>query len=244
MEEKPSAPVLLVVQTKLTGVLLGATFVLIIGNILGLISTFSFGHPNVFGLVRLFNLNDEANIPTYFASMLHLVAAALLALAAASSKHQGSKDHRKWLLLALVFVCSSIDEAAQVHELAMAPVRQLTGASGLLFFSWVIPAFVVLAVLGGYLLPFLFRLPAKTRNLFFLAAFLFLGGAMGVEMPEGAWFQLHGKENIFYFVMTTVEESLEMFGLICFIHALTGYLADHAPVQYVCFTRNNRANEN
>ena len=46
------------------------------------------------------------------------------------------------------------------------------------------------------------------------------GGAIGVELIGGRYLELHGVENLTYAMITTVEESLEMAGVIIFIWAL------------------------
>jgi hypothetical protein len=60
-----------------------------------------------------------------------------------------------------------------------------------------------------------------------VAAILYIGGAIGVELIGGRYAELHGEENWTYSMITTVEESLEMAGLIVFIWALLEYCADN-----------------
>ena len=60
-----------------------------------------------------------------------------------------------------------------------------------------------------------------------MAATLFIGGAIGVELVGGRHVELHGRQNWTYSMIVTVEESLEMAGLIVFIWALLDYCADN-----------------
>ena len=226
---------LIVLQKKVSLGLLAIACLLILGHIAGLVSGFGFGHFRLFGLVRLFDLNEEGNVPTYFSSMLHFIAGLLLFLIAFSYKKQGDRQWTKWFILGLFFFYVSIDESASIHELAINPVREYFGARGLLYFAWVIPACAILIAMGVYFARFLFQLPSKTRLLFFLSGGLFLGGAIGVELPEGLWVEQHGRENLVFGLFTAVEESLEMFGVILFIHALTGYLAEYLPRHSIVF---------
>ena len=46
-------------------------------------------------------------------------------------------------------------------------------------------------------------------------------------MLGGHYYELHGRENLSYSMITTLEESLEMLGLILFIRALLDYLSTH-----------------
>jgi hypothetical protein len=59
------------------------------------------------------------------------------------------------------------------------------------------------------------------------AATLFLGGALGVELVGSRYAEFHGGENLTYNIIATVEESLEMAGVIVFIYALLKYIADN-----------------
>jgi hypothetical protein len=60
-----------------------------------------------------------------------------------------------------------------------------------------------------------------------VAATLFIGGALGFELVGGRWVELHGKENLTCSMIATVEESLEMAGVIVFIYALLKYIAEN-----------------
>lgn len=60
-----------------------------------------------------------------------------------------------------------------------------------------------------------------------MAATLYLGGAIGVEMAGGRYAELHGTNNWTYSMIVTVEESLEIAGLIVFIWALLKYCTDN-----------------
>ena len=60
-----------------------------------------------------------------------------------------------------------------------------------------------------------------------MAATLYIGGVIGMELFGGSFPELHGSRAFFLPLMiTTVEESLEMAGVIIFIWALLVYIAD------------------
>ncbi|MPY69469.1 MAG: hypothetical protein GEU92_05225, partial [Alphaproteobacteria bacterium] len=52
--------------------LCGILAFLLIAHGLGLVMTYGFGHGRIFGLVRLFNIAVEQNVPTLFATLLLL----------------------------------------------------------------------------------------------------------------------------------------------------------------------------
>jgi hypothetical protein len=71
------------------------------------------------------------------------------------------------------------------------------------------------------------KLPAAVRLRFLIAATLYLGGAIGVELVGGQLAVSGGIDNWAYCLTVTLEEGLEMAGLIVFIWALLKYCADH-----------------
>jgi hypothetical protein len=126
----------------------------------------------------------------------------------------------------------AIDEAFQFHERLNIPVGTLLGdgSLGIFYFPWVIPGIALVSVLGLYFLRFLLHLPATTRLRFLMAATIFIGGAIGVELIGSSHAELHGYENWTYSMIATLEESLEMAGLIVFIWALLNYCAHNYKV--------------
>jgi len=78
-----------------------------------------------------------------------------------------------------------------------------------------------------FFLRFLLRLPSRNRNLFLFAGALYVGGCIGIELIGGSYDQAHGYENLTYNLISTVEEGLELAGLIAFLYGLLTYLGDH-----------------
>ena len=78
-----------------------------------------------------------------------------------------------------------------------------------------------------------------------VAATLFIGGAIGIELVGGRYVELHGRENVTYSMIATLEESLEMAGVIVFIYALLKYIADNykeVQFRFDDFEGNSRSN--
>ena len=218
--------------------LLSIAFVLIILNIIALTFRVAYGHPHVYGFVPMFDLNQEANIPTLFATLLHLFSGFCLYTIYKAKQQANDLSANKWRYLAFIFFYVGTDECVSLHELSMAPVRNLVDAEGLLYFAWVIPAAIILLALGLYFLKFFLSLPMRTKKLFFISASVFIGGALGVELPEGWWFERYGKDNFGYSFFTTLEESMEMTGSICFVYALLDYISEHSPEINLSITSN------
>ena len=203
--------------------------VLILASIAGQFSKFVLGHGNLKGLVALFNLDAEDNIPTHFSAVLLLFAALLLAIIAILNRQQRVPHVSKWAILSFGFLFMSFDEASSVHESMVAPVRTLLGDSDLGFFywAWVIPGIILVVMLALYFRRFLLDLPATVRIRFLTAALIYIGGAIGCELIGGRYVELHGDQNLVTSLIATVEEGLEMAGIIVFIWALLKYYADY-----------------
>jgi hypothetical protein len=176
------------------------------------------GDTRLGGVYDLFDLNNEWNIPTFYSALLLLFAAIILAVIAVQKAKDKESFVRHWTFLSLGFLYMALDEAMSFHERLVFPIRQLFGDRDLGYFNlaWVIPAVPLILILGLCYLPFLLHLPWRTRICFIVAAFIYLSGAVGFEMLDGRfavrWF-------------STVEESLEMAGAVCFIWALLKYVA-------------------
>ena len=182
------------------------------------------------GLASKVDLDWENNLPTYFSTIILLIAAVLLGLIYRHHRDKALPETPRWRLLAAIFLLLSIDEASSGHELLITPLREMFQLSGLFYFSWVIIAVPVVFVLGALYLRFLVRLPATTRNQFLLAAALYLGGALGLELLGGYTYSGDYKNpTLTYELVAHTEELLEMTGTIVFIHALLGYIARYLP---------------
>ena len=204
---------------------------LVAASIAGQLVKYLGGRPFVYGLVPMFYVDAEHNVPTMFSVFLLLFAAALLALLATLKARERSAYAGRWKLLALGFAFMALDEGASVHELFILPVRQLLGDRdlGAFYFAWVIPFGLVVLILAGYFAKFVLSLPRRTAFLFVLAAVVYLGGAIGFELIGGKYDELHGRGNPTYVMIATLEETLEMAGVILFIHALLQYAGQTYP---------------
>lgn len=187
------------------------------------------GNDYLFGLTPLFDLDAEGNLPTFYSTVLLLACAALLAIVAGHARRHGDADATRWAVLAAGFLFMAIDEFAKVHELLDAPVQSLLGeaAHGWLLYAWVLPYALAVLALGAWYLPFLLRLPPDTRLRFCIAGAIYVGAALGIEFLEGMQAEAHGEDSLGYALLTTVQEVLEMTGLILFVDALLRHVAAH-----------------
>lgn len=210
---------------------LGAVaFLLVLASIgVSLMQKYLFGYDYAREFVALFYVDREQNIPTFFSLLLLLLAFLLLAIITVLNRKQKAHDVLQWAILTFGFLLMAFDEAFEFHEKLILPVRSLlhSGNLGIFYFAWVIPGILLIITVAIFYLRFLLHLPATTRLFFITAAALYVGGAIGFELIGGRYVELHGTQNLTYSIIATIEESLEMAGVIVFIWALLAYIANN-----------------
>jgi hypothetical protein len=180
---------------------------------------------SVTGLGRILHLNGEKNAPALFATALLLAAALAFALWARAAIG-GTRARRMWQLLAALFVFLAVDEYFSVHERLSEPIRTMFDLHGTAFhYAWILPYGIGVAALAAMFLPIYLRLPRRTQFGFGLAAALFLTGAFGMQVVGSLVLASHGDDSTFYAVASTVEETLELAGVVVLIDTLLRGLA-------------------
>jgi hypothetical protein len=178
---------------------------------------------------NLFNLNAENNVPAWFSSAI-LLTVAIYAYLIAQQETAHTRKHRKlWLLLAVLFVLLSMDETIALHEMAGGILERHTGQlTGVLRFAWVIPGVIFCAVVGGLFIRFVWDLPAGIRGQVVAAGLIYVSGALGMEMVDGAIYARFGHSAL-YVALTILEETFEMCGTVLCIRGFSAMLYDAAP---------------
>jgi hypothetical protein len=210
---------------KVLIIMLSLIGLLLLANILGLVSTYVFHHPYLYGIVDLFDFDGEKNLPTLYSTLQLIVAGVLLAVIGSCHKSSG-ENYARWYVLALIFLFLGFDEFAQIHERFVVSVRDMFQLTGVFYFAWVVPygigALVVVIAFSGFLL----RLPRKTARWFIVSGAIYVSGAIGFEMLGARHYEAYGLKDLAYSILYTFEESLEMLGITLFIYALLAYVAD------------------
>jgi hypothetical protein len=201
----------------------------------GQISIYVFGHAGLLGLVGLFDLDQEANLPSWYSASVLLICSAVLGLITAAKRHAGDRYTRHWAVLALGFLYMSADEEAGLHEI-IGPLfagvghwltQHVSGYFNYLsaypVYTWVLPATAAAAVIFVSYVRFLLDLPRRTSVRFVLSGMIFLGGAMGVEILEARHTLYYGQHDPVYGAMVLIEETMEMAGIALFLVSLIQY---------------------
>lgn len=182
------------------------------------------GRTSAYGFVPKFDVNRENNIPTYFSSFLLLVSAGLLAIVTMSKRRDRAQYSTHWFILMLIFLFLSIDETASLHELLVKPLKNALHLSDIWLNAWVIAGFVFVVLFVIFYYRYFLHLPKRTRMYLVIAALFLVGGAIGVEFVGGAYVGIHGGWTFTYGIMTIIEETFEMIGVLFFIIAILDYI--------------------
>ena len=184
--------------------------------------------------IEFFGVSGEGKLPTYYSGSTMLFAAALLGFISVRAPARGLfRAH--WAALGVIFALMAMDELVQIHELSTRTLRGFFGITGgPLYHAWVIPAMVFLIAMAVAYVPFLLKLPARSRALFVAAGTIYVGGALGMEMVGSAYAAEHG-HDLAYGVIATLEELGEMAGMVVFIYALMDHLERLAPENRIRF---------
>ena len=175
------------------------------------------GKENVLGLAA-FDLNDEGTVSAWYSSMLLLCSSGLLAIIAAARKADRFGRHWRWL--SFIFLYLSLDEALAIHEDADLAQAVLDKSSFIYGDAWVFVGAAFAAIVAFSFRKFLLALPHKIRNGMLRAGAIYVGGAVGLEVVGSYFDALWGKETLVRVAVITLEEGLEMVGVILFIATL------------------------
>ena len=180
------------------------------------------GPANELTWSHVFDLDAEATLPAWFSTAMLLVSALLLWMIG-TSRDAGDRFAGHWKFLAAVFLYISADENASLHETFGYWIsRQFGDLEFMNVYAWLIPGVAFLIYMAVVSWKFLGHLPSATRRGMVTAAVLYVTGAGVIEGIEARLTLLEG--TLQFSKLTVVEETLEMVGLVIFIHVLLSYL--------------------
>lgn len=217
-----------------------ATSVLTLVHVAVLVVYYWVDDEEKFDFVRLVDMDYEGNLPTLFSTFLFFLAAFLLYMLAQRAKSEFEQEqlnqsgYAGWIGLSFVFCFLGFDEGAKVHEYVGDFIERFIDAEGVLYFPWVLPYLAALTVLVLVYLPFYFRLAIIVRWKFFFSAALFITGAVFFDMLGGLEADRNGTTSMLYSGLYTIEEVLEMLGLILFCNTLMELLVEKEETLVLC----------
>lgn len=194
---------------------------LLILNLLGLIPVYK-GTREL--PPKLVGFDLESNLPTLFSTAI-LALGGVLAWAIALAGRQDGKQYFRWMGIACIFFFLSIDETVMLHERATHLFRRFVEVNrfGLRHSAWTIPYAGLVVAVAAFYWRFFFRLPGQTRLGLVSGAGLYVAGAVGMEVVCCIWLDASSRDVV-YCLLATLEELLEMIGVIVMIHTLACHL--------------------
>lgn len=206
-------------------VIAGLVILSIFSNVMRLNIEFA-NRTYVKGLLNLIDVDLEANLPSFYSAIALALSAFFLFIISLEHKKRGDGYYR-WMGLSLVFAFLSIDEIGEVHEHLIFIMRRMFHFTGFLYYAWVIPYGLGVVSLAILYIRFLAKIPYKTRVGFIVAGFIYVMGAIGIEMISAKIAEFHGEQNGVYYLIITVEEFCEMMGIAYFIYTLLKYIQEN-----------------
>lgn len=171
------------------------------------------------------DLNYEKNIPTYFQMLSLLFSSYLIGIIAVFKMKAKDRFFYLWTLLSLIFIFLGLDEGITIHDRLSEPVRKMLKTPDALFFAWVVPYAIFVIVFGISFLKFYLHLPKRFKVLFFLSASIYVFGVLVMEVIGASRTVKYGRADYLYATCTTIEEALEMAGIVIFNYTLLLYIA-------------------
>ena len=178
-----------------------------------------FEHGLVRLLFSLFFLDGEGNLPAIFSTWLFLINAVIFLIVWKAAGSAGDSQ-KIWLFLSSIFVFLALDESISIHERLINPLRQALDATGIFYYTWIIPYGIGVVLLSIFVIPVFWRMQKRFRFWFGLSAATYLFATIGLEMISGKYLvMMNEQKDIVWIFMVTLEESLEMAGLIILVYA-------------------------
>lgn len=173
-------------------------------------------------LSNRFDLDDESSVPTWFSQLLFLAIGVSALLAAYLQKNKAVR--RLWGIIAAIGLLFSLDEISGLHERVLQSIHVLlfqdAGPTKLANAWWVVLPFV-LVICGWLIWQMTHLIPRRTLFIFVLSGFVFLSGAVLVDL----FTSVASRETFLnQGVYVAIEETLELIGTIIALYAILDYL--------------------
>jgi hypothetical protein len=181
-------------------------------------------HAEVLDYSRFLDFDTEVNLPTFYSALAIMFCALLLLVIYLCQKSTNTPFNKYWLGLSLIFAFLGADEMLRFHEEFSPIAAHMVNATGLFYFPWVLIYGFFTLLLGVIYWPWFKQLPSNIRTQFLVSAIVFVGGAIGLEMIGASIAEEFGRHNWRYTIAYTLEEMLEMIGVLLFIKALLNYM--------------------
>lgn len=176
---------------------------------------------------RMINMDREMNLPTWYEAALLSASGLILGIIAKRKQELQDRFSLDWRLLSRIFYLLAIDEVVSIHELFILPdLADDLNLPWFLHSTWVIPGIISVGWFIRRFWRFAQHLDRTTRWRFMGSLGLFIFGVIGMEMLGSTYAQWQHQQSLGYAMIATLEEAIEIFGMIGFIYSLLNYLRD------------------
>jgi hypothetical protein len=173
------------------------------------------------------DVNAEASIPTWYAAITLMACSVMAAVIAVAARVRGRPYPLQWALVSVGFGLLSLEEILGIHSQATKVLRSvvsITEGFGYVLVLGVI-GLVGLAILAVVFGRFYMDLPSRWRRWFTIGAVIYLIGVFASDLVGDYLFTAtEGETSLLYEFVLTVEEALEMTGVLIFIVLLLEYI--------------------
>lgn len=151
-------------RKQVVNVLIMIALAVIFLSLLTVISTCVFQRGRLLGLIPMFSMDREANVPTLLAVLLLFAAAGLIYLLSRQLTASADRFSRHVTRLSYIFIFMAVDEFTSIHELFINPLGALTPKTGIFHYSWIIVGIPVVIIVGLYYLKFFLAQRRSSRS--------------------------------------------------------------------------------
>ncbi len=228
LNESKKNPESVVVRINARKLVLGFAIFAIVLVLISLIAQFIKyfgGVEKAYGLIPAMDVDRELSVPSIFSVQLLFILVVILEVITLFKINTRDQFRIKWAILPLGFLIMAFDEGASIHELVVTPLRNLLGGNlpDYLTFVWVLPGMLIIVLLVISYFKFLFNLPARLKKGILVSGGIYLCGLLAMELVGGYVLGMYGIQSLVYNVVVTIEESLEMAGLVLAIYTFLDY---------------------
>jgi hypothetical protein len=168
----------------------------------------------------------EGSLPTWYAVVTLLACTVMAGIIALDTRRRGRPFALQWWLVALAFGLLSLEEIIGVHSQATKVLGRLSDSLdtavllALLGIIGLVAVAIAVALFGRWFVA----LPGRWRKWFAIGGVVYLAGVLGSDAIGDYIISNYGDTSVAYIAVQTLEEGLEMVGVLIFIVMLLEYI--------------------
>jgi hypothetical protein len=191
-------------------------------------------HGLIFELSNRFDFDDEVSLPSWYSFIILFLVSASAAFA--YLLENSPKKRFAWLVLAILYLLMSIDEAAGLHEFVLQTMHNIYYLDQDPLVSknawWLALPFILIAISALGIMVYK-ALPRRTVSLMAIGIVLFMIGAVAIDaLTATVPLQTYANQGL----LVALEESLEIIGTLIILYAILMYIEQNhkAKLKQLC----------